>query len=461
MEAEDAEPPTFWAFEIPAGGVLTQRVPPTASVCLTNATLVSASSKRVVLAASSGGVTAVICNLFGTSGHDRANLGQPFHTDFQLRVTGSATVHVTGFARGELGAPATVTAGGGKSSAGVKAKASAPAASSGGRGGVQDEGDDEDDDDDDEDGEEEDEDDEEDDGEEESEDDDDDDEEGEEDDEEDDEDDDEEEEDDEEEDEEGDMPLAPPSLEALLRGSAAKTKGRPAEAAPAAPASARVAKDGAAPGTKRVAEQPPGGDVRAPAAKASKSAAGASAPAKAAAPAAPGGSAPVDPSVAFQPSAKFAGARPGFVFKRGAKGVGYYRDAVDTLRPNKPGLPAANAKGAAAAGGASSSFRTKGGVEVTEERAGGGATAVYGKNVTVKYAGTLTSGKRFDAGTIGFRLGAGEVIPGWDQGVKGMKVGGKRRLKIPPQMGYGARGAPPTIPPNATLLFEVELKNCQ
>ena len=75
----------------------------------------------------------------------------------------------------------------------------------------------------------------------------------------------------------------------------------------------------------------------------------------------------------------------------------------------------------------------------------------------MRYRGTLTSGKQFDAGKIKFRLGAGEVIKGWDLGVAGMRVGGKRKLKIPPPLAYGPRGAPPTIPGNATLLFDVEI----
>ncbi len=94
--------------------------------------------------------------------------------------------------------------------------------------------------------------------------------------------------------------------------------------------------------------------------------------------------------------------------------------------------------------------------------AGTGAEAVAGKNVSVHYTGTLTDGSKFDSShdrgePFRFRLGAGQVIQGWDQGVVGMKVGGKRRLTIPPELGYGARGFPPVIPPNSTLVFEVEL----
>lgn len=93
---------------------------------------------------------------------------------------------------------------------------------------------------------------------------------------------------------------------------------------------------------------------------------------------------------------------------------------------------------------------------------GTGIEATDGKAVTVHYTGTLTDGTKFDSsvdrGTpFTFTLGAGEVIKGWDQGVKGMKVGGKRKLTIPSELGYGAAGAPPVIPGNAALIFEVEL----
>lgn len=93
---------------------------------------------------------------------------------------------------------------------------------------------------------------------------------------------------------------------------------------------------------------------------------------------------------------------------------------------------------------------------------GTGAEAVAGKRVTVHYVGTLVDGSKFDSSRdrgkgFSFGLGAGEVIRGWDEGVAGMKVGGLRKLTIPPELGYGDRGYPPVIPPRSTLIFEVEL----
>jgi FKBP-type peptidyl-prolyl cis-trans isomerase FkpA len=93
---------------------------------------------------------------------------------------------------------------------------------------------------------------------------------------------------------------------------------------------------------------------------------------------------------------------------------------------------------------------------------GSGAAASAGQQVTVHYTGWLVNGTKFDSSKdrddpFDFPLGAGHVIRGWDEGVQGMQVGGKRKLTIPPALGYGARGAGGVIPPNATLIFEVEL----
>jgi len=101
-------------------------------------------------------------------------------------------------------------------------------------------------------------------------------------------------------------------------------------------------------------------------------------------------------------------------------------------------------------------------LKIEDTTVGAGAEAKSGDLVTVNYTGWLTDGTKFDSSVdrnqpFQFRIGEGKVIPGWEQGVAGMKVGGKRKLTIPADLGYGAQGAGGVIPPNATLVFDIEL----
>ena len=107
-------------------------------------------------------------------------------------------------------------------------------------------------------------------------------------------------------------------------------------------------------------------------------------------------------------------------------------------------------------------MKTSSGLEYIETEAGTGAQAEAGKTVSVHYTGKLQDGKVFDSSVsrgdpITFQLGKGKVIKGWDEGIALMKVGGKAQLIIPPDLGYGESGAGGVIPPNATLVFDVEL----
>ena len=114
------------------------------------------------------------------------------------------------------------------------------------------------------------------------------------------------------------------------------------------------------------------------------------------------------------------------------------------------------------AGAEGKEITTSSGLQYIDLKVGTGATAQAGQTVSVHYTGWLENGKKFDSSVdrgqpFSFPLGAGRVIKGWDEGVQGMQVGGTRLLVIPPELGYGARGAGGVIPPNATLMFEVEL----
>jgi peptidylprolyl isomerase len=125
-------------------------------------------------------------------------------------------------------------------------------------------------------------------------------------------------------------------------------------------------------------------------------------------------------------------------------------------------IRANQAKSVATSATTGQTITTASGLQILDEVIGTGVEAKTGDFVSVHYTGTLTDGTKFDSsldrGTpIEFTIGAGEMIKGWDEGVVGMKVGGKRKLTIPPDLAYGAAGRPPVIPANATLIFELQL----
>lgn len=131
-----------------------------------------------------------------------------------------------------------------------------------------------------------------------------------------------------------------------------------------------------------------------------------------------------------------------------------------------PAGHAAPAAAPTAAAGGGSLQKTASGLEYEDIKVGDGAAPQTGQTVIVHYTGTLMNGSKFDSSVdrgqpFRFPIGQGRVIKGWDEGLSTMKVGGRRKLVIPPELGYGARGAGGVIPPNATLIFDVELLGVQ
>lgn len=140
--------------------------------------------------------------------------------------------------------------------------------------------------------------------------------------------------------------------------------------------------------------------------------------------------------------------------------------AVTACAKKKQETQSATPAPATAASAASNGATTSSGLKYEVLREGNGPVAKAGQTVSVHYTGWLTDGTKFDSSVdrgqpFSFALGAGQVIKGWDEGVAGMKVGEKRKLTIPSDLGYGQRGAGNVIPPNATLVFDVELLGIQ
>jgi len=137
--------------------------------------------------------------------------------------------------------------------------------------------------------------------------------------------------------------------------------------------------------------------------------------------------------------------------------------AIPACSQKEPkGNPADKGGEAQTAAAAGAAVKTPSGLAYTDLVKGAGEAPVMGKTVTVHYTGRLENGTKFDSSVdrgqpFVFTIGVGQVIPGWDEGVASMRVGGKRKLVVPPQLGYGEAGAGGVIPPNATLIFDVEL----
>lgn len=138
---------------------------------------------------------------------------------------------------------------------------------------------------------------------------------------------------------------------------------------------------------------------------------------------------------------------------------------ADELTQNQPGIATVSVNNNLIASNTMSDenvVTTESGLKYIDLKEGTGATPTTGDTVVVHYTGTLENGKKFDSSRdrrqpFDFQLGQGQVIKGWDEGISTMKVGGRRQLIIPPELGYGTRGAGGVIPPNATLIFDVEL----